>query len=539
MALSTDQSDALAAWRAALPDDAVSVDAETVDRYARSTLPNATRPCCVLFPANTEQVQRVVEIASRCGVVVYPLSCGKNWGYGDACAAQDGAAIVDLSRMNGIIEVDPELGYAVIEPGVTQQQLYEHVRSAAPAFWVDCTGAGTDASIVGNVLERGFGHTPYGDHVRSTCGMEIVLADGRILETGLGHFPEAKARHLYPYGVGPSLDGLFVQSNLGIVTRMGVWLYPKPDAFQFFFVRVEASEALDKLVDTLRPLRMDGTLNSAVHIGNDLRIISALQTYPWEAAEGEVPLPSALRAELRRENGVGAWNVSGALTGSRAQVRAAAAALRKATRSFAKVTFVDDRKLAFAQWAVRHLKKVGMGSRLSRKLEALVPNYGLLKGIPTNTPLLGTQWRLRTPSGCATDDPLETGSGLLWISPILPMRGEDAARVLEMVTRHFAEHGFDVLVTFTLINERSMVGVFNIAYDKGVSEECEAASSCYHTLMRDLIAAGYPPYRVNALSMDALCTSGDTFWEVSDAIKRALDAKDVIARGRYIPPLGG
>jgi len=56
-------------------------------------------------------------------------------------------------------------------------------------------------------------------------------------------------------------------------------------------------------------------------------------------------------------------------------------------------------------------------------------------------------------------------------------------------------------------------------------------------VMQELIADGYPPYRVNALAMDGLYGSGDTFWEVARAIMSALDAKDIIARGRYIPPL--
>jgi 4-cresol dehydrogenase (hydroxylating) len=65
--------------------------------------------------------------------------------------------------MNRIIEVDDELAYAVIEPGVTQGQLAAHLAQRDVRLWVDCTGAGPDTSIVGNVLERGFGHSPYGN----------------------------------------------------------------------------------------------------------------------------------------------------------------------------------------------------------------------------------------------------------------------------------------------------------------------------------------------------------------------------------------
>src|SRR5690606_31871754 len=106
-------------------------------------------------------------------------------------------------------------------------------------------------------LDRGFGHTPYGDHFASTCGMEVVLADGRVLRTGYGHYDGAKAAWAYRYGVGPVLDGLFSQSSLGIVTRIGLWLMPEPEAFAGFFVRAERDEDLAGLIDALRPLRLN------------------------------------------------------------------------------------------------------------------------------------------------------------------------------------------------------------------------------------------------------------------------------------------
>ena len=56
--------------------------------------------------------------------------------------------------------------------------------------------------------------------------MEIVLANGEVLRTGFGHFGTAKAANVYKYGVGPYIDGLFTQSNFGIVTKIGVWLMP-------------------------------------------------------------------------------------------------------------------------------------------------------------------------------------------------------------------------------------------------------------------------------------------------------------------------
>src|SRR5262249_33621177 len=145
------------------------------------------------------------------------------------------AVLVDLGRLNQIVDFDEELAYVTLEPGVTQGQLIAFLREQKSTLWMDATGAGLDCSIIGNTLERGFGHTPMGDHCANASALEVVLPNGECVETGFGRFPGAKAGALGRWGLGPSLDGLFSQSNLGIVTRMTVWLMPAPESFQAFF----------------------------------------------------------------------------------------------------------------------------------------------------------------------------------------------------------------------------------------------------------------------------------------------------------------
>ena len=170
-----------------------------------------------------------MRIAREHGVSLYPVSQGRNWGYGDACPVGAGQVVLDLSAMNRIVEVDPDLAYAVIEPGVTQGQLAAHLRAMDGNLISSVTGGSADASVLGNLIERGFGFSPYGEHAANACGMEVVLADGTLLKTGMAGYEGSASAYSYRWGLGPSLDGLFTQSNLGIVVRAGVWLMPQPE----------------------------------------------------------------------------------------------------------------------------------------------------------------------------------------------------------------------------------------------------------------------------------------------------------------------
>ena len=93
----------------------------------------------------------------------------------------DGSVLLDLSRMNRIVDFNEDLAYVTVEPGVTQGQLYAFLRERGSRLWMDATGASPDCSLIGNTMERGFGHTPYGDHFAQVCGLEVVLPDGQCI----------------------------------------------------------------------------------------------------------------------------------------------------------------------------------------------------------------------------------------------------------------------------------------------------------------------------------------------------------------------
>ena len=507
-------------------------DASALQSAETSTFSTGHRIPGIIRPGNLAEVQECVRVANRFRVPIYPISSGKNWGYGSRVPAADGCFLLDLGRMNRIVDFNEELAYVTVEPGVTQAQLYDFLRERGSKLWMDATGASPACSLIGNTVERGFGHTPYGDHFGNSCGLEIVLPTGRIVQTGFARFPGATAASSYRWGVGPSLDGLFSQSNLGIVTRMTLWLMPAPEYFQAYFFRCEEPEQLPALVDALRPLRLDHTIRGASHIANDYKVLSALEQYPWERAGGVTPLPGALMRELHGELKIGSWNGSGALYGTKRQVKEARRLLRRALGGIAdKLQFLDDRTLRMASAFAKPYEFL-TGWNLKRTLALLEPVYGLMKGIPTEHPLASTYWRRRTPPP-AVMDPDRDGCGLLWASPVAPASGRHASKLTALASGILLDRGFEPMISLTMITERSLACVVSIAFDRELAGEDARALDCYHHLMERLAANGYYSYRLGLLSM-ARGEQPDSYSDLLRELKRTMDPAGILAPGRYV-----
>jgi 4-cresol dehydrogenase (hydroxylating) len=186
-------------------------------------------PSAGVAPASAEEVQAVIRLANEHKIPLWPVSRGKNLGYGAAAPRLPGSVVLDLGRMNRILEVDEKLAYCVIEPGVSFFDLQNYIEANKLPLWLSVPGNAW-GSVMGNALDRGFGYTPYGLHTNNICGMEVVMPDGDMIRTGMGAMAGNHTWHLNRYGFGPSWDQMFCQSNLGVVTKMGMWLMPEPES---------------------------------------------------------------------------------------------------------------------------------------------------------------------------------------------------------------------------------------------------------------------------------------------------------------------
>lgn len=181
---------AIQEFRALLGEAAVLTTAEQLAPYGKimmSVPETAHMPSAALLAKSVEQVQQIVGVCNKHKVPIWPISTGKNLGYGSAAPAERGGVVLDLKLMNKIIEVDKDLCYALVEPGVTYKQLYDHIRENNLGLWLSVPAPSAIAGPLGNTLDRGVGYTPYGEHFLFACGMEVVLPDGQVLRTAMGH----------------------------------------------------------------------------------------------------------------------------------------------------------------------------------------------------------------------------------------------------------------------------------------------------------------------------------------------------------------
>ena len=534
--MTTNAANAIAAFIDALGSENVVVNAQELRRYEKATFHCDNNVPAVVRPASTAEVQHCLRIANEFRVPVYPISTGLNIGYGSTVPPAPGCIIMELKRLDRILEYNADLGYVRVEPGVTQQQLFDYLQDNDAPFWLDVTGSSPRHSLIGNIAERGFGHTAYADHFANIGGFRVVLPNGELLTTGFGQYDNARATGVYRWGLGPHYDGLFTQSNLGVIVEATIWLMPRPQYMQFFSCRIDRDEDLPELIELLRPLRLDGTIRSAMHIGNDYKMVSAIQGYPWDLARGQTPLPEAVMQTKVREWDCGPWNVSGALYGTPGTVADARKRIRRQLKGKVKrLRFVDERLLGHAERFAKPYQQL-TGVRLADVLKVLKPVFGMTRGVPSAAMMSSNYWRKKDfPQASADLNPEQDNCGVMWLAPVAPTSGAHTAAIWHIVKTTMLRHGFEPSVSITLVSERSLDCVVNLSYDRDIEGEDVRAMACHDDMLAQLCDAGYYPYRLGIQAMAKMPPRTAAYNSFFADLKSAIDPNGILAPGRYLP----
>jgi 4-cresol dehydrogenase (hydroxylating) len=488
----------------ALGADAVATDAETCAAYGRHSLPDADHiPSAVLYPDSTEAVRTIVCLANEHRTPLFPIGMGRNLGLGSRAPMRSGQVVIDLGRrMNRIVEVNEDLGFCEVEPGVTFNALYDELKRRGDTLMMSPTAGPPDGSVLGNALDKGGGAGPLGSHFDNLCGVEVVLANGDVIRTGDGGLdvPEHPNWHTTKYSFGPALDGLFTQSNYGIVTRAGIWLMRRPGHIRMFFFVFPDDDDLAEIIERIRPLKAGNAVPTMIRATNDLYLLSSQMRHPRSGTLPCTPLSDPERRDLHATCKAGSWTVSGALYGeNEAATARALERVRAAFEASGKARYVPDEEAR----GVPHFQA------------AINSNSGWPAGEELNM----LKWR--------------PGEGAIWFTPGAPMIGA-TVNELQKTCRAIANgNGLDYMASF-VCGPRFARSVHAILYNRDDPDETTRADVCYRAMAE--------AFRECGIFVGRAPTSYQAFHQAQRtpeivnacaAIKKALDPNGILAPGRY------
>ncbi|MDR2256489.1 MAG: FAD-binding oxidoreductase [Arthrobacter sp.] len=459
-------------------------------------------------PGSTEEVQALVRLAGETSTALWTFSRGKNLGYGGPEPRDQRMVALDLSRMNRILHVDEDLCYAVIEPGVTFFDLFEHIKERGLKLWMSVPALGW-GSVLGNMLDRGYGMTPLGDHAKNLCGLEVVLPDGELLRTGMGAMEGTELGPIFQGGFGPTLDGLFTQSSLGVVVNAGVWLMPAPQVYANGDIAVDDEAALPALIDVLTTLRREEVIQNNALCGNVVRA-ATMRGARRDFWDGEGSIPAWRLEEMRQEFGLGQWNCKFALYGDRGLVERRLEIVRERVAAAVPGARVDARLYEGTDGLPIQHEDIAELDRTQ------------MAGVPTLKPLSTIGW--------AAED-----GGHIDAAPILPARGADVQAFYNEVKKLYKKHGFDLYIGYHLY-PRHMVHVTMIFFERGNEEMLARARALYSELLDLARSKGYAPYRGHVDYMDRIQAgfdfNGGAALRFQELLKDAVDPQGIISPGK-------
>ncbi|MSU78587.1 MAG: FAD-binding protein [Gemmataceae bacterium] len=222
------------------------------------------KPDVVVFPTSTEQIVAIVKACGELGVPFVPRGAGTSLAGG--CLPIGGGVMIALTRMKRILEVNYRDRYAIIEPGVVNLWLTNHIKPNGYHFAPDPSSQGA-CTIGGNVATNSGGpHTlKYGVTVNHVLGVELVLPDGRVVQTGGPHEDNP----------GYDLTGVIVGSEgtFGVATKAWVRITRNPEAYRTL---LGVFESVDDATNTISEIIGAGIIPGALELLDSL-ILQAVE----------------------------------------------------------------------------------------------------------------------------------------------------------------------------------------------------------------------------------------------------------------------
>ncbi|RKK12170.1 Vanillyl-alcohol oxidase [Fusarium oxysporum f. sp. cepae] len=339
---------------------------------------------------------------------------------------------------------------------------------------------------------------------------KVVLPNVTLVRTGMGALPNPDADpnappheqepnsawQLFNYGFGPYNDGIFTQSSLGIVVKMGIWLMVNPGGYQSYLITIPKDEDLHQAIEIIRPLRTSMVLQNVPTVRHVL-LDAAVMASRDKFTTSKQPLNDKELDEISEKLNLGRWNIYRALYGPEP--------IRKVMWDVVKGAFsaIPGAKFYFPE---------DMPDNVVLQTRDLT-----LQGIPTMTELEWVNW---LPNGAH-----------LFFSPIAKVTGDDAVAQYALTRKRCEEAGFDFIGTF-VVGMRAMHHTVCLVFDRLDPEPCRRAHALISHLIDDAAKKGWGEYRTHLALMDQIAQTynfnNNAQMHLNTTIKNALDPKGIL-----------
>lgn len=498
----------------------------------------------VIKVGDNADIQTILELANKCSdsteaFVIYPISTGKNWGYGSSVPPNDkrDQYLLDLSELNRVLYFNEKTGLCTIQPGVTQEILYNFLKEKASDFMVPVTGAGPTCSVLANALERGYGITPIADHFSAVTSIKGFLPTGEYYESSVAEIdatPEQLADKSFKWKHGPYLDGIFTQSANLVVTEVTISLEKAGDGFTSFYMQffdessfIEAYRTVSELFEIVG--RNIGSINLM-----DKRRVSAMLAHNPNGADTHKNMTSQQIQRISKQHDVPEWTVIGTIYGSKNVSKAVKKEIKTIAKKRAPRLFFSSDLIVKIGKLITAVTPHSFLSVSRQQIATLEEGMAIMKGIPNQVALPLAYWRnpSRAPNKSNLLNPARDGCGLLWYAPLIPTTPDSMMNFVNLVRDTCQTYNIEPMITFTNFNRYCTDSTIPIVFDINNLKAQEDAKACLASLYEKGLKLGFVPYRLNIEQQNTLDTS-ITFWSTSNKIARALDPNNILGPGRY------
>ncbi|HJX13305.1 MAG TPA: FAD-binding oxidoreductase [Dehalococcoidales bacterium] len=444
-------------------------------------------PDFVVMPDGVAEIQGVLRLANREKIAVIPYTAGDN--VGGLTLPLRGGIILDLKRMNRLIEFNEPDRYIVVEPGYNFGDLRRLLDRQYPHLWYSFPGAPGVSSLMSNALLMGFGRLTnvIGTNAENVNGLEAVLPTGEVVKIGSAAVTSSWANRA-PL---PDLAGLFLgwQGATGVVTKISVQLWPRHP-----FKHIRAV-----LVEGIRP-----ACNLARRLAQT-RVAEIIEVWTFEDAPGADKDKGSRVNEGKQQ---GAISMRGERTNATYDRPPGPDTISVVVTLAADSEEEMKAKQSLLDVIIRRELKGAKFRELPREMVGLIEE---------DLPVTGS-----APLG-----------GLTWVGSMGPTsRWAEALEKIYPIYDRYRLRRAAILAPF----RSGHYGMLRLVvqFYKGDPDEVERVGKCMREILEVVLDHGFIPYKAPAWAVAEMMKRSDPGWAgLLARVKKMLDPNDIMNPGRY------